>query len=213
MKFNRNILLRAFNSIGIAALAKGDRLELLIYGGSALLIASNFRFSTEDVDAHDVTQNQPDWLQEEISAIATKNNWSADWLNDAVNFHLSPLASKKIDHVEFGSFPRGPGPYGLDVLVPTAEYMLALKLKAMRILDPVKGQQEAKDILNLMQVSDIKTPEAAITTLKKYFPKSASSPEKQLFLLKHLKKMSEPNNAPTYPITGSSRKSSREFRP
>ena len=112
---------------------------------------------------------------------------------------MSPLADKSVDHVEFGSFPRGAGPYGLDVLVPTAEYMLALKLKAMRVLDPVKGEQEAKDILNLMRAAKISTSEQAIEVLRRYFPRSAESPEKHLFLLKRLNELSESANAPSYP--------------
>ncbi len=138
-------------------------------------------------------------MRAEIKRIAEQNNWSPDWLNDAVNFHLSPFADRSADHVEFGSFPRGPGPYGLDILVPKAEYMLALKLKAMRVTDPVRGEQEAKDILNLLKVTKTKTAKAAMQILARYFPNSAKSPEKQIFLLKRLSDIAEPSRAPKYP--------------
>jgi len=41
--------------------------------------------------------------------------------------------------------------------------LLALKLKAFRVTDPVRGETERLDILNLMQVVGISTPEQAIT--------------------------------------------------
>ena len=41
---------QAFDEIGRAAVAAGTRLQIAVYGGSALMLASNFRFATEDVD-------------------------------------------------------------------------------------------------------------------------------------------------------------------
>ncbi len=84
-----------------------------------------------------------------------------------------------------GTFPRG-GPVGLQVIVPSAEYMLALKLKAMRTTDPVKGANETDDIFQLMRVIGIDTADAAMQVLARYFPVSAQDTAKQRFLLKHL---------------------------
>ncbi len=47
---DRDKLLAAFDEIGRAAVEAGTRLEIAVYGGSALMLASNFRFATEDVD-------------------------------------------------------------------------------------------------------------------------------------------------------------------
>jgi len=70
--------------------------------------------------------------------------------------------------------------------VPTAEYLLALKLKAFRIMDPLRGEAERLDILNLMRVVGLSTADEAIALLGKYFPLSAASSEKQRFLLKNM---------------------------
>ncbi|MCL2714579.1 MAG: hypothetical protein FWD68_08380 [Alphaproteobacteria bacterium] len=198
MTFDSAALLAALDDIGQAALDNSSHLELAIYGGSALMIAGNFRFATEDVDIAEIKDGQPQWFSDIIGAIATKNGWSSDWINDAVQFHLSPLADRATDHVEFGSFPRGQGPYGLDVVVPTAEYIFALKLKAIRLLDPNNAEQEAADILNLAKVIHADTIERAIAVLAKYFPKTAKSPEKQVYLLKHLTLLADPHHAPRY---------------
>lgn len=196
--FDREQLLDAFDQIGQAAATAGSRLELAIYGGSALILASNFRYSTEDVDVAYLERPWPDWLLASLGKIAQTNSWSDDWFNDAVEFHLSPLADRAADHVEFGTFPRDESPIGLIVSVPTAPYLLALKLKAIRINDPAKGEIEARDIRNLMQVVGCKSADEAIAVLAKYFPASAAASEKQRFLLRHIGDTGE-GDAPEYP--------------
>ena len=144
---DREKLLDAFDEIGRAAIAAGTRLEIVVYGGSALILASNFRYNTEDVDIAAIERPWPAWLENTVDGIAAKMGWAAGWLNDGVAFHLSALADQAADHREFGTFPRDLGPVGLAVYVPTASYMLALKLKAIRVTDPLRGEQERLDIL------------------------------------------------------------------
>src|SRR3954465_2975981 len=196
--FGRDALLDAFDQIGRAAALVGTKLQIAVYGGSALMLASNFRFATEDVDVSQLEHPLPGWLAAVVREIAEKNRWQDDWFNDGVAFHLSSLADGAIDHLEFGTFPRDATPPGLAVSVPSAEYLLALKLKAARILDPLRGETERLDILNLMQVIGIATGEQAIAVLGKYFPISAASSEKQRFLLKNMNREGG-IDAPKYP--------------
>jgi hypothetical protein len=196
--FERDALLDAFDQIGRAAAMAGTKLQIAVYGGSALMLASNFRFATEDVDISELERPLPVWLASVVQEIARKNNWQDDWFNDGVAFHLSSLADRAADHVEFGTFPRDGSSPGLVVSVPSAEYLLALKLKAARILDPLRGETERLDILNLMQVLGISSTEEAVTLLGRYFPVSAASPEKLQFLLKHMNREGVAD-APKYP--------------
>ena len=196
--FDRDALLDAFDQIGRAAVLAGTKLQIAVYGGSALMLASNFRFATEDVDVSELERPLPGWLAEVVHEIAKKNLWQDDWFNDAVAFHLSSLADSAADHLEFGTFPRDGTSPGLVVSVPSAEYLLALKLKAVRVLDPVRGEVERLDILNLMQVVGITTGEEAIALLGRYFPVSAASSEKQRFLLKNMSREGG-IDAPKYP--------------
>jgi hypothetical protein len=196
--FDRDALLDAFDQIGRAAVKAGTKLQIAVYGGSALMLASNFRFATEDVDVSQLEHPLPDWLAAVVHEIAARNRWQDDWFNDGVAFHLSTLADRSTDHLEFGTFPRDGTPPGLAVSVPSAEYLLALKLKAARILDPLRGETERLDILNLMQVVGIATVEDAIALLGKYFPVSAASSEKQRFLLKNMN-LEGGIDAPRYP--------------
>ena len=196
--FGRDAFLDAFDQIGRAAVKAGTKLQIAVYGGSALMLASNFRFATEDVDVSELEHPLPGWLGAVVREIAGKNQWQDDWFNDAVAFHLSSLADRAADHLEFGTFPRDGTPPGLAVSVPSAEYLLALKLKAARVLDPLRGETERLDILNLMQVVGISTIEEAIALLGRYFPMSAASSEKQRFLLKNMNREGGVD-APEYP--------------
>ena len=187
--FDRDALLDAFDRIGRAAALAGTKLQIAVYGGSALMLASNFRFATEDVDVSELEHPLPGWLATVVDEIAKENGWLDDWFNDGVAFHLSPLADRALDHLEFGTFPRDGTPPGLAVSVPSAEYLLALELKAARVTNP----------LNLMQVVGVSTVEDAIALLGRYFPVSAASSEKQRFLLKNMNRKGG-NDAPKYPL-------------
>jgi hypothetical protein len=165
---DRDKLLRAFDEIGRAAVAADTRLQIAVYGGSALMLASNFRFATEDVDVSKLEQPWPEWLRDVVQRLAKQNGWAEDWFNDGVVFHLSALADPAEDHLEFGTFPRQPEEPGLLVYVPSAAYLLVLKLKAIRANDPVRGNQERLDILNLMRVVGISTVDQAISLLTRF---------------------------------------------
>jgi hypothetical protein len=162
------------------------------------MLASNFRFSTEDADVSPLENPWPEWLRLAVEKIAAANGWAEDWFNDGVAFHLSPLADRAADHLEFSSFPRDGSPPGLIVYVPTAPYLLAMKLKAMRVSNPILGEQERLDILNLMQVVGVRTIDEAIALLARYFPVSAVGAEKQRYLLKHMN-LEGAVDAPEYP--------------
>jgi hypothetical protein len=196
--FDRDALLDAFDQIGRAAARAGTKLQIAVYGGSALMLASNFRFATEDVDVSQLQHPLPRWLSEVVLEIASRNHWQDDWFNDGVAFHLSALADRAADHLEFGTFPRDGSPPGLVVSVPSAEYLPALKLKAARVMDPLRGETERLDILNLMRVVGVSSVEQAVALLGRYFPVSAASSEKLQFLLRNMNRDGGAD-APKYP--------------
>jgi hypothetical protein len=199
--FGRDALLDAFDQIGRAAVQAGTKLQIAVYGGSALMLASNFRFATEDVDISEIGSEWPDWLSRVVTKIAQENDWSATWFNDAVTFHLSPLASQDRDHLAFGTFPRRSENVGLCVLIPTARYMLALKLKSLRISDFDEGAQDMSDAAHLLRVLGLTEVEQAIGVLAEFFPKSAADADKQRFVLRRLIAGDVAIDAPQYPRT------------
>ena len=68
--FGRDALLEAFDRIGRAAVQAGTKLQIAVYGGSALMLASNFRFATEDVDVSQLDHPLPDWLAAVVRELA-----------------------------------------------------------------------------------------------------------------------------------------------
>lgn len=198
--FDRAALLAAFDRIGRRATEQGVVLEFVLYGGAALMLASNFRFATEDADIAELARPWPAWLADEVAALALENGWAADWLNESVQFHLSSLADATADHQEFGSFPRG-FPPGLRVTIPGLDYMLALKLKAIRINDPIRGAQEAADIRHLLVAARIASIDEAIAVLARYFPRSAADADRQRFFLRWLwPEQVNNDDPPRYPL-------------
>ena len=109
--FDRDQLLAALNEIGVAAITAHTRLDIAVFGGSALMLAGNFRFSTEDVDIAEIGRPWPDWLFDVVARIAKRNGWSEHWLNDAVGSFLSPLASQEKDRLPAPNQPGVPHEY------------------------------------------------------------------------------------------------------
>ena len=163
----RDLLEDAFTELGRRALGEGKTIDLAVYGGSALILATNFRAATADVDA--VAQLDQATVDRLAGDIARERNWSADWLNDGVRTFLSPnVASVEAHHHLFRAYPDEAN-QGLRVFVPSVEYMTALKLAALR-KDPVRGEKDRDDIKNLLAICNITTADAAMDFVAKFFP-------------------------------------------
>src|SRR5215470_2887501 len=162
----------ALTELGRRASAQGKVVEIAIYGGSALMLASNFRITTQGVDAvANVDQDLVNRLAREIGA---ERGWSPDWLNDGVRTYLSPDVEGLAQHHElFRTYPGEEAP-GLRVFVPTPEYLLAMKLMAMR-LDPAGGKTDLTDILNLIDVIKITDKSELTQFAAKFYPEARVS--------------------------------------
>jgi len=197
--FDRDQLLAALDEIGAAAVAAQARLDIAMFGGSALMLAGNFRLSTEDVDIAEIGRPWPDWLSDVVARLAKRNGWSAHWLNDAVGTFLSPLARQERDLVFLGTFPRATEHAGLRVFVPSARYMLALKLKALRVSKYNKGTTDIADVAGLLGVLGINNADEAVAVLAEFFPNSPADVDKARFVLRHILATKGAPDAPRYP--------------
>src|SRR5262245_53101505 len=68
--------------LGARTRREGKVIDLAVYGGSALLLASNFRIATQDVDA--VLEEDQGMVARWAEEVARTRNWPRDWLNDGV---------------------------------------------------------------------------------------------------------------------------------
>ena len=164
----------AFTELAVKASRDGRVIEIAVYGGSALLLASNFRVATQDVDA--VAETDQTIINRYAAEIATAKGWPDDWINDGVRTYLSPNVDGLAQHHElFRSYPDEVAP-GLRVFVPTPGYLLAMKLMAMRI-DTTTGQKDLPDILNLIEVIGIKDKGELMKFAQSFYPEARVSPK------------------------------------
>ncbi len=171
MWFERHDLLAALGEVGAEAWAAGKVIDLCVYGGSCLMLVSDFRVASADVDAVAVTDQG--FVDQIARAIAERHGWPGDWLNDGVRTYLSPAVDAPDHHLMIGTYPSEQTP-GLRVYVPTAEYMLAMKLMAMRI-DAASDSKDLDDIVNLMQVVGIRSGKDLVDAASRYYPEAKVS--------------------------------------
>jgi hypothetical protein len=161
----------ALNELGQIAYEAGRVIDIAIYDGSCLMLVSNFRIATADVDA--VAAQDQAFIDKAAQTIAARRGWPRDWLNDGVRTYLSPRVDGFEQHTLFRTYPREEAP-GLRVFVPTAEYMLAMKLMALR-LDPGGGKSDLEDILSLMQVAEMKEKGDILRFASRFYPEARTS--------------------------------------
>jgi len=169
--FTAETLTEAFNELGQLARADGRIIDIAVYGGSCLMLVSNFRVATGDVDV--VAAHDQAFLDNAAQQIAGPRGWPRDWLNDGVRTYLSPQVEGFEQHTLFRTYPDEAMP-GLRVFVPTPEYMLAMKLMALR-LDPAGERNDLDDILNLMQVVGLKEKANIIGFAGRFYPEARAS--------------------------------------
>jgi hypothetical protein len=196
--FSAAELEEAFQTLGLRARERGVCVEIAVYGGSSLVLASNFRVATRDVDAGVLAH--PEVVSELTRQISVDRGWPDDWLNDGVSAYLSPRDDgKQLLHL-LRSYPTEAEP-GLRVFVPVPEYLLAMKLMAMRI-DVASGQRDLDDIVNLLRIAGLPRKEDIIELCAGFYPEARVSGKLHLAIDALWKRYLERRNdepAPEYP--------------
>lgn len=169
--FTQEQLTEALKELGAIVRDAGKVIDIAIYGGSCLMLASNFRVATADVDA--VALADQGFIDSAARIVSERHGWAADWLNDGVRTYLSPRAESPEHHELFRGYPDEAKP-GVRVFVPTAEYLLAMKLMAMRI-DSASGQKDLADILNLLDVLGVESKDDIIAFAAAFYPEARIS--------------------------------------
>ncbi len=115
-------LTKALLRLSELATADGLVLELALYGGAVFTLVYGSREATKDVDGIIRPSDAGSRL---IAQVAAEQELPANWLNDDVRQFLSPQPAHR-------SFPSKDFAPGLQITIPTAAYLLALKLNASR---------------------------------------------------------------------------------
>jgi hypothetical protein len=85
--FDRSTLEYALADLGRRAFTAGRTVEIVIDGGSALLLTLNRQINTGDVDA--VFEGNKDFIKRLAAEMAEEFGWDENWLNDGVRGWLS----------------------------------------------------------------------------------------------------------------------------
>jgi hypothetical protein len=155
----KEIILKAFQSLSDHLAAQGVKGELCIFGGTVMGLAFAARVSTKDVAAI----FQPTRLVRECAAhVAEEMELSKNWLNDAVKGFISA----KHETIE-GVLPQYPN---LRLVMPTPEYLLAMKCMASRIETTEQKGGEVQDITFLIRHLKLQSPQEVLEIVAKYYP-------------------------------------------
>lgn len=156
---SRTRITQALRRLGELAHERKVTLEVSLYGGAVFTLVYGSRDATKDVDA---VVRQGEIARTLAAKVAGELGLPDDWLNDHVRqFLAAKEAKRELPQSDFGA--------GLRVSVPTAAYLLAMKLRACR--PPLPGYAgDYGDIRFLVQKMSIRSVRAAEDVHDKFFP-------------------------------------------
>lgn len=158
-------LRQALRRLGELACAEGVELELSLYGGAVFTLVYGSRESTKDVDG---VIRPAEIGRRLVRQVARGQSLPEDWLNGDVAQFLAEREERR-------PYPKGDLGPGLVVTVPTAAYLLALKLRACRPPLPGFPGDEA-DILFLLRRIRPDSREVIAGIFERFFPRDVLSP-------------------------------------
>lgn len=160
-------IVSALQALGRDLTNQGVRGQIFIVGGVAMALAYSTRRVTKDIDA----VFEPKVVIDETAArVAEDLGLPDDWLNDAVEaFMPGPdQAARPVPEV-----------HGIEIAMASPQYLLAMKLMAMRF-----GEDD-EDIEILLRQSGLHTAQEALDLVQRMYP-HREPPMKTRFFLEEL---------------------------
>lgn len=143
--------------------------EIILVGGSSIVLNYNFRESTTDLDA--ILRGPRDTFKEAIENISDQKGYRLDWINDDFKKTTS-YSDKLIEHSKF--YKRFAN--CLNVRTVNAEYLLAMKIQSAR-----EYKHDFSDIVGILKEhSEMGTPitfEKVLTAYKTLYNKELDLPK------------------------------------
>jgi hypothetical protein len=169
-ELTREIIERSFDELGRFAAARGITVEIAVYGGSCLILASDIRNASGDVDAVFLAGGKA--VREIADQVAARQGLPRDWINEGVKRMAPPPGDPQPNLILAGEYPRAPNSIvGLRVHLPTPAYMLAMKILANRVVeDTEKVESDLRDAVALMKVTKLTTEQLLVDLLRECYP-------------------------------------------
>jgi hypothetical protein len=162
--FDRAKIVGALQALSDELIREGIRGQIFIVGGAAMALAYSTRRVTKDIDAVFEPKSS---IYSAAARVAGELDLPEDWLNDAakgfmpgVDEHARPV----------------PDVTGLEITTASPQYLLAMKLMAMRF-----GEDD-EDIEALLRACDLHSAEEALDLLERVYPAQAPAPKTRFFL-------------------------------
>jgi hypothetical protein len=162
--FTRAKIISALEALGEELANNGVRGQLFIVGGAAMALAYSTRRVTRDIDAVFEPKSA---IYAAATKVAEERGLPEDWLNDAAKGFM-PGADEH---------PRPvPDIAGIEITTASPQYLLAMKLMAMRF-----GEDD-EDIKILLGECELHSTEEALDLLERMYPLQEPSPKTRFFL-------------------------------
>jgi hypothetical protein len=159
-------ILQLFDLLNRELAGEGKVGELYLVGGAVMCLAFGARDATNDVDALFEPARA---VREAAARVAAEAGVAPDWLNDAVKGFLGVR----------GEFDRFLDLSHLHVFVAQPAYLLAMKCAAIRL-----GEEfhDLDDVRYLLRRLDIRSADAALAVVTRYFDEDQLPPKTRLIL-------------------------------
>ena len=157
-------IVAALTALGSRLEDAGVHAEIFIVGGAAMALAYSDRRLTRDIDAAFEPKSV---IYDAAARVAADLGLPADWLNDGAKGFM-PGADP-------GARVLAEVP-GIAVSVASPEYLLAMKLMAMRI------PEDEDDIDVLLGMCGITTAEQGVALVERMYPAGQALPKTRFFL-------------------------------
>lgn len=162
--FTRARILSALQALGDELTRQGVRGQIFVVGGAAMALAYSTRRVTRDIDAVFEPKSS---IYTAAARVADDLGLPEDWLNDAVKGYM-PGEDEHARPV--------PDVSGIEITTASPEYLLAMKLMAMRF-----GEDD-EDIQILLRACDLHSAEEALDLLERIYPSQEPPPRTRFFL-------------------------------
>jgi Nucleotidyltransferase of unknown function (DUF6036) len=137
--------------------------EICLYGGAVMCLVYDARPATKDVDA---IFEPVRYIRRAAGRVAERHGLSKDWLNYAVKMFVVPHERRVLFEMPH-----------LTVLVPSPQYLLAMKVLASRANTDDRG-----DIELLIRELNLRSPEQVLDIVRDYYPRKQVKPAARLLL-------------------------------
>lgn len=167
MELTRDDVETGFREVGEILHRARKVAEIAVHGGVAVMLQLDAAFRTRDVNAV-VEAGDHGAFEAAVAEVARRRGWRRSWVSEAVSVYLGARADLSLH----GTYPSEGRP-GLRVYVAPPDYLLAMKLRAMRA-----ATRDEEDARALARSTGIRTADALMALLRRHFPGEEPEPRR-----------------------------------